>query len=295
MTFTRIDIDFDSEGTRCSAWLYLPTGTSRSSVIVMAHGLGGTREMRLNAYAERFAMAGYACFLFDYRNFGASDGERRQCIHVRKQLEDWTNAIEYVKQNKYVNAANLILFGSSFSGGHVVWLASHRNDIKAVIAQCPYTDTMATIRAVGFRYILKRSPYVIADILSCIKGYHPVMLKLSSSSGEGAMMQADEDTTKRFIGDAEYINQVPARTLLEFVKYSPGKYFKNVHCPIFVAVCEKDNLAPAEKTIQLAMHADNSTIKTYPCGHFEIYLDALFEECIADYIEFLAQNGLGKD
>lgn len=64
----------------------------------MAHGLGGTREMRLDEYAERFAAAGYACFLFDYRNFGASDGNKRQLINVRMQLEDWESAIEHVKK-----------------------------------------------------------------------------------------------------------------------------------------------------------------------------------------------------
>ena len=42
--FNREDIDFYSEGTRCSAWLYLPEAEKKCPVIVMAHGLGGTRE-----------------------------------------------------------------------------------------------------------------------------------------------------------------------------------------------------------------------------------------------------------
>ncbi len=45
--------------------------------------------MRLNTYAERFSSAGYACFLFDYRNHGANDGNKRQRINVREQLADW--------------------------------------------------------------------------------------------------------------------------------------------------------------------------------------------------------------
>ena len=69
--FKREDVDFYSNGTRCSAWLYLPETEKKCPVIVMAHGLGGTRELRLYAFAERFAKAGCACFLFDYRNFGA--------------------------------------------------------------------------------------------------------------------------------------------------------------------------------------------------------------------------------
>ncbi|WP_332394589.1 hypothetical protein [Ralstonia sp. 1B3] len=39
--------------------------------------------MRLDAFAERFSDAGYACLVFDYRNFGASEGAPGSC---------WTSA-----------------------------------------------------------------------------------------------------------------------------------------------------------------------------------------------------------
>ena len=284
--FTREDIDFFSQGTRCSAWLYMPETDRKCPVIVMAHGLGGTREMRLYEYAERFAQNGYACFLFDYRNYGASDGEKRQLINVKMQLKDWNNAIEHIKEDHRIDADKLLLFGSSFSGGHVTYLSAHRNDVRGAVAQCPYTDTMATIKEVGLGYILKRAPFVIADVLSCITGYHPVMLKLSTCEGELAFMEADEKTTRDFLGDAEFINKAPARTLLEFLKYSPGKYFGKINTPIFIAACNKDDLAPADKTIELSKNAKKSVYKRYDCSHFEVYCNKYFEEAINDYIEF---------
>ena len=51
-----------------------------SPMPVMAHGLGGVRQMRLDAFAERFSSAGYRCLVFDYRHFGASAGEPRQLL-----------------------------------------------------------------------------------------------------------------------------------------------------------------------------------------------------------------------
>ena len=284
--FYREDVDFYSKGTRCSAWFYVPETDEKCPVIVMAHGLGGTREMRLYEYAEKFAENGYACFLFDYRNYGASDGNKRQLINVKMQLKDWNNAIEFVKKDSRVKGDKLLLFGSSFSGGHVTWLSAHRNDILGAIAQCPYTDTIATIKEVGLCYILKRAPFVIADLLTCITGYHPVMLKLSTYKGELAFMEADEKTTQDFLGNAEFINKAPARTLLEFLKYSPGKYFSKITTPIYVAACSKDTLAPAEKTLELARNAKKSICKKYDCGHFEIYCNEFFEEAINDYIVF---------
>ena len=72
--FTRTDVDFVSSGTRCAAWLYRPHGVARPPVVVMAHGFGAERTFGLPAFAGRFAAAGLAVLLFDYRGFGA---ERR--------------------------------------------------------------------------------------------------------------------------------------------------------------------------------------------------------------------------
>lgn len=75
----RQDIGFESAGQTCRGWLFLPesTAASKAPVLVMAHGLGGVKEMGLEAYAQRFVEAGYACLVFDYRHFGSSDGEPR--------------------------------------------------------------------------------------------------------------------------------------------------------------------------------------------------------------------------
>ena len=49
---------------------------TRSACVVLAHGFGGVKEARLDAYAERFAAAGYAALVFDYRHFGDSAASR---------------------------------------------------------------------------------------------------------------------------------------------------------------------------------------------------------------------------
>ncbi|MGM7343310.1 alpha/beta hydrolase, partial [Acinetobacter baumannii] len=53
-----LDVQFDSNDVKCSAYLYRPTTEVASPMIVMGHGLGGTRRMRLTAFAERFVAAG---------------------------------------------------------------------------------------------------------------------------------------------------------------------------------------------------------------------------------------------
>ena len=90
---TRKTITFDSHGETCAGWFYQRRGVERASCVVMAHGLAGVKEMRLDAYAERFAAAGYHVLVFDYRHFGASTGGPRQLLDIGRQHEDWVAAV----------------------------------------------------------------------------------------------------------------------------------------------------------------------------------------------------------
>ena len=119
-----------------AAWLYRPDGAE--GCVVMAHGLSAVRDMRLPAYAERFAGAGLAVLLFDYRGFGSSGGEPRQVADIGAQLDDWRTGIRYARGLEGIKRVGLM--GSSFSGGHVIELAAKEAGIAAAVAQCPMTD-----------------------------------------------------------------------------------------------------------------------------------------------------------
>src|SRR6478752_1701674 len=108
----RTDVRFASGDADCAAWLYRPEGVSPAPMLVMGHGLGAVRGMRLDAYAERFASAGFAALVFDYRHFGASGGEPRQLLDIRRQLEDWRTAVAHARGLEGVEKVGL--FGSRF-------------------------------------------------------------------------------------------------------------------------------------------------------------------------------------
>src|SRR5947207_1952922 len=116
--FTRQDVRFDSGETYCSAWLYLPVGVEKPPIVVLGHGLGAVREMRLDAFCERFAAAGIATLAFTYRYFGDSGGRPRQLMSVKRQLADWDAALDFVKGCAEVDGRRAAVWGSSFGGGH---------------------------------------------------------------------------------------------------------------------------------------------------------------------------------
>src|SRR5882672_11296942 len=121
----REDVAFASGGETCAAWLYRPQdGGERAPCVVMAHGFSATRGDTLPAYAERFAAAGMAVLLFDYRHFGDSTGEPRQLLDIGRQQADYRAAIAFARTQGGIDAQRIALFGTSFSGGHVVAVAA---------------------------------------------------------------------------------------------------------------------------------------------------------------------------
>ncbi len=160
---TPLDIQFDSNGVKCSAYLYRPTTEAATPMIVMAHGLGGTRRMRLTAFADRFVAEGYACLVFDYRYFGDSEGQPRQLLDIKSQLEDWKAAIAYARSLSNIDKNKIILWGSSFSGGHVLATAAQDANICAVVSQCPFTDGLSSSLAMSPITSVKLTALAVRD------------------------------------------------------------------------------------------------------------------------------------
>jgi dipeptidyl aminopeptidase/acylaminoacyl peptidase len=115
----RRDVVFTSGDSYAAGWLFLPEQAStraRVPAVAMAHGVGAVKEMYLEPFARRFADAGVAALLFDYRSFGASGGEPRRRILPRDQIEDYRSALTWLSLQPEIDADRLGVWGTSFSG-----------------------------------------------------------------------------------------------------------------------------------------------------------------------------------
>jgi hypothetical protein len=145
--YERRDVTFSSEGIKCAAWYYVPTNLKdgeQRPAIVMAHGFSAVKEMYLDNFASKFANAGFVVLVFDYRFFGASEGQPRGQLLWPEQIQDYRNAITWALLQKEVDANRIGVWGTSYSGGHVMYLAPYDRRIKAVVAQVPATDIWDT-------------------------------------------------------------------------------------------------------------------------------------------------------
>ncbi|AXQ29121.1 alpha/beta hydrolase [Solimonas sp. K1W22B-7] len=294
----RHDIEFDSHGTRCRAWLFTPDGTATAPrpCIVMAHGLGGTRDAGLEPFARRFCAAGYFVLLFDYRHFGASDGEPRQLLSVGRQLDDWAAAIAHARGLPQVDGERIALWGSSFSGGHVIVAAARDGKVAAVSAQGPMMDglaaTMNMLQYAGIGRVLKLSAWGITDQLRGLLGLSPLYVPLVAPPGQfAAMSTADSESGYRAITPPGWRNQMSARLALWLATYRPISHAGRVPCPTLICVCKQDSVAPAEAAIRTAEKlGGKAVLKRYDIGHFDIYVGAGFERACADQLAFFQQT-----
>jgi uncharacterized protein len=121
---TRREIEFQADGTRLRGWLYEPDGAERPyPLVVMAHGFSATKEMYLDDFAEVFAAAGLGVLVYDNRNLGESDGEPRGEIDPWRQVQDYRSAITFGSQLDGVDPDRIGVWGSSYSGAHVLVVA----------------------------------------------------------------------------------------------------------------------------------------------------------------------------
>ncbi|ORA19017.1 alpha/beta hydrolase [Mycobacterium arosiense] len=290
----REDVQFASGDDLISAWLYRPAGDGPAPLLVMAHGLGAVRSMRLDAYAGRFSAAGYACLVFDYRNFGDSEGRPRQVLDVGLQLADWAEAVAYAQTLPGIDRDRIALWGTSFAEGHVIATAARLPGIAAAVAQCPYTDGLASARTITNPLVAARiTARVVRDLVARRLGRPPVMVATAGRPGEVALMNTPDAYAGylRLVPDGlELRNEVAARIALQVLRYRPGRETPSIECPILFCVCEADSVAPAGATLRHAAKAPRGEIKLYPEGHFAIYVDDAFERVVADQLAFLDKH-----
>ncbi len=291
----RQDVHFTSGSDRVSAWLYRPADDPGrpAPLLVMAHGLGAVRTMRLDAYAQRFSAAGYACLVFDYRNFGDSGGRPRQVLDVGMQLADWAAAVAYARTLEGIDRGRIALWGTSFGGGHVIATAARVPGIAAAVAQCPFTDGIASARTLNPLITARVTALAVRDIAAARLGKPPVLVPTAGRPGDVALMNAPDAYAGylRLVPDGvEVPNEVAARIGVKILTYRPGRLAAKVPCPILFCVCETDSVAPARPTLRYAAEAPRGEVKTYPEGHFAIYVDAAFDRAVADQLEFLDRH-----
>jgi len=139
----------DVAGARLHAWLVTPATKPPWPLVAMAHGWAAVKEMNLDLFAAAISDAGLAALVFDHRGFGASSGLAGD-IDPELQIADYRAALSYAAELPEVDSNRLGVWGTSYSGGHVLRIAESDERVRAAVAQVPtISGGKVTLRRTG--------------------------------------------------------------------------------------------------------------------------------------------------
>ena len=249
------EISFTSGRDRCAAWHFTAesdalAGPRGVPCVVMAPGFAGTRDTSaLMDYARGFVAAGLDVVLFDYRGFGASSGLPRQLVSAARQRQDYRAAIAAARHLPSVDPERIVLWGISYSGGHVVRGAAEDGRIAAVVALTPAIDGVTLLarlaRNVGFGHLLRTAAHGLRDAQRTMTRRGPHLVPMVGAPGSRAIFAidgAEKDYTE--VAGPSWRNEVCARTALEVAFNRPVRFARRVRCPLLVQAGTEDRIAP---------------------------------------------------
>ncbi len=296
MSVVRSDADFESAGSQCAAWLYEPSDVEDPPVVVMAHGFGGERDARLPAFAERFAEAGFAVLLFDYRGFGDSDGEPKHVISGKRHVADYRAALDHVRTLDTVEGDRVALWGTSFSGGHAIRTAALDGDVEAVVAQVPFSDGLRNavhlVRQCGLDYLLGATTSIVREAGRILTTRDPFYVPIVSDPDDFGVLNTPDAKPgyHSLIPDGredDFDNECAARILATVAFYRPISVAPEVDCPVYVAEATEDSIIPTSSVERLVDRLDDVEHDRYPVGHFDPYTGETFERIVEAERAFL--------
>jgi len=278
----RKDVEFKSEdGVTLRGWLYLPDGArGRVPAIVMAHGFSAVKENYLDKYAEVYDAAGLGALVFDNRCFGASDGKPRQHIDPWRQISDYRDAITYAGSLSEVDENRIGIWGSSYSGAHVLVVGAIDRRVKCVVSQVPLISGHRNARRlIRSDMIAIVQGMFVEDRKARYAGKAPGMIAVVSNDPSAPCALPTPDSYEWFTETAKlrapaWKNEVTLQSVELFTEYEPGSYIEYISpTPLLMVVAATDHLTVADEAIAACGRAlEPKKLTLLRGGHFDAYV-----------------------
>lgn len=294
----RSDIEFQSKGEVCRGWLYTPDKAaqgSRHPTIVMAHGLSGVKEQALPDFAEQFATAGFAVLLFDYRTFGASSGEPRCQLFPLDMVEDYRNAITWACGQPNLDADRIGLWGTSYSGGLVVYAATYDKRVKAVVAQAPSLTNQEARRAADPSRWDTVGRFLLNDRIERFQTGKVNYIKVVSSEAEPCVLPGLE-SFNAFMALKEmapnWRNGITIESLEKMREFDVVTHIGMISpAALLVIAAERDSLIPFDTVRKNYERApEPKKLVAHEISHFDIYQEPWLSMAASEAVAWYRQH-----
>ncbi|KAK5675421.1 hypothetical protein LTS10_011863 [Elasticomyces elasticus] len=298
----RRDVEFETtDHVTLRGWFFTPEKADKKlPCLVMAHGWSAVKEMDLDAFADHFTShLAITCLVYDNRAFGASDAaanEPRYEIVPSLQQADYSDAITYAQSLDEVDPERIGIWGSSYSGGHVLFVGAVDRRVKAVLSQVPLTNGWENFHRLIRPDIVPTMNKMFADDRQA----------RAQGKAAGVIPVVDADPMKpsalptpdsyTFFAEWEkksgWKNECTIRSVELLRANDPSHMISRISpMPLLMTVAEKDVLTPTDISIEAFSRArEPKFLHIIPGGHFDGYTGSNFERNAGRQVRFLEET-----
>jgi fermentation-respiration switch protein FrsA (DUF1100 family) len=154
------DVSFrSSDGTHLHGWFFKTEASPALATVIFFHGNGGNIS-NVGWMGQRFAKHGFNVLLFDYRGYGASEGEAA----LESDLyADGDAAVAFLTREKSARPENIVLYGHSLGTAVVADVAS-RGRYGAVVLESGFSSASSVANTAlpwlpGFLHFLGKNRF----------------------------------------------------------------------------------------------------------------------------------------
>jgi hypothetical protein len=307
----------DAPGARLHAWHVTPSTEPPWPTVVLSHGWGAVKEMNLDYFAAAFADAGLASVVFDHRGFGASEGPRWD-VDPAAQVADYGAVLSWAEGRQGTDRDRLAIWGTSFSGGHVLEVAAAEERVRATVAQVPTISGSentrrrhddASMAALRKRFAVEREALDRGESPSYVPvvpadrdlGSEPDLAHWEAAPPEtlpdSSTAEYEDAEQAQFYGEMPeerrrtWRNRVTLRSIERYAEYEPGRSMAAAASrPLLVIVAADDTITPTDLTLETVRATGPGVeVESVPGGHYNVY--STFREQLASRAaRFFSEN-----
>lgn len=283
-------VAFASEGTVLRGTLHPGKGGGRRPAVVMAHGFTAVAA-QLEPQARALSAAGYTVLVYDHAGFGRSDGFPRQEVDPPRQLRGYRDAVSFVRERPDVDGDRIALWGSSFSGGHVLVAGALDPRVKAVVSQVPFVAgwDLIALRPDADEFVAA----LVAEREARSRGAPPTMLPVVAERGEPCAFPG-RSGYEFFMstGGPTWKNEVTLSSFENVRAYEPGWWAHRISPrALLMIVTPEDRITPADHARAAFDRAgEPKQLLEIEGDHFAPYAGPGFERVMRETAAFLGRH-----
>ena len=281
-------VSFYSEGVKLAGDLFLPADVKpgdRRAGIVLCHGYTGVRSIYLPDNARVLAEAGYVVMSFDYKGWGDSEGPKSR-LAPYSRVADVQAALTFLGAQPEVDAARLGIYGTSYGGATVVFVAAVDLRVRCVVSVVGVGNGSRWMRSVRrpdeyhdllTRAAADRDKRVLTGV-SDLTDRNEILLPDRQSAELGAAARRDNPAA---------VTQLPLEFVDDTLGFNPEWIVDRIAPrPVLFITTDDDRLVPPQESEAMFARAGEpkKLVILKGFGHYEVYGGEAFRQVMDETV-----------